>query len=49
MRDRGRIAGMAERDDGDAPLGRICGLQPLVGVFEVVVGFERTRHGHLNR
>ena len=49
MTDRGGIAGMAERDDGDAALGRIGGLQPLVGVFEIVVGFERARHAHLNR
>ena len=49
MRDGGGIAGMAERDDGDAALGGIGGLEPLVGVFEIVVGFERARHDHLNR
>ena len=40
---------MAERDDRDPALGGIGGLQTLVGVLEIVVGFERARHDHLNR
>jgi hypothetical protein len=40
---------MAERDDGNAALAGIGGLKPLVGVFEIVVGFERARHDHLKR
>ena len=40
---------MAERNDRDPTLAGIGGLQTLVGVLEVVVGFERARHGYLNR
>ena len=43
------IAGVTERDDGDTALGGIGGLKPLIGVFEIVIGFERARHDHLNR
>lgn len=49
MSDRGRIPGMAERDDGDATFGRIGRLKAFIGVLEIVVGFERARHGYLRR
>ena len=49
MPDGGGIPGMAERDDRDTALARIGGLQPLVDVIEIVVGFERARHDYLNR
>src|SRR3954451_24554700 len=49
MADRGGIAGMAERDDRDAALPWIGALEPLVGIFEIVVGFERARHDYLRR
>ena len=49
MPDGGRIPGMTERDDRDATLARIGGPEALVGVFEIVVGFERARHDYLKR
>jgi hypothetical protein len=42
MSDGCGIAGMAERDDRNATFGRIGGLKPLIGVFEIIVGFEGT-------
>ena len=49
MADGGRVAGMAERDDRDPSLAGIGGLKTLVGVIEIVVGFERARHDYLRR
>jgi hypothetical protein len=49
MADRGGIAGMAERNDRHATLSGVGGLKALVGVLEVVIGFEWARHGYLNK
>jgi hypothetical protein len=49
MRDSCGIAGMAKRDDRNPTLARIGGLQPLVGIFKVVIGFERAGHDHLSK
>ncbi len=40
---------MSERDDRDTALAGIGGLQTLVGVLEIVVGFERVAMAHLSR
>jgi hypothetical protein len=49
MPDGGGIAGMAERDDRNPALGGVGGRETLARVLEIVVGFERARHDHLNR
>jgi hypothetical protein len=40
MLDRRGISGMTQRDDGNATLGGIGSLQPLVGIFEIVGPIE---------
>ena len=40
MRDGGRIAAMSERDDRDPALAGIGGMQAIIDVIEIVVGFE---------
>jgi hypothetical protein len=40
---------MAKRNDRDTALARIGSPEPLVGVLEIVVGFERARHDYLSR
>jgi hypothetical protein len=40
---------MPESDDRDTALAGVGGLKTLVRVLEIVVGFERARHGYLNR
>jgi hypothetical protein len=40
---------MAKRNDRDAALSRIGSPEPLIGVLEIVVGFEWARHDYLRR